>query len=132
MLSSTFVDEFQHLLSCSAKPYVMRFYPQIAFAYALEVVVEEGLAVDFGAGYNAIHEQYLMLSPEQPSLEESIISRVELYDKWSKVQRQRQIGNLLESFDPLYSFMYKIRTEGGEPGLLSPEELDKIEDEEAV
>lgn len=103
-----------------------------AYAYALEAVVEEGLAADFGTYYNAIHEQYLMLSPEHPSLEENIVSRVQLYHKWSKAQRQRQIVNLLESLDPLYSFMYTMRTKGGETGLLSPEELDKSKDEETV
>ena len=99
-----------------------------AYTYALEAIIEEGLARDFGTGYDAIHEQYLMLSPEHPFLEEAILSRVELYATWSGAERRRRIVNLLESLDPMYRSWYPHRLANGDTDLLSPDEWDARSD----
>lgn len=95
-----------------------------AYTYALEAIIEEGLEREFGNDYEAIHEQYLMLSPEHPDLEEDILSRVELYAAWPGPVRRRRIVNLLESLDPMYSSMYPHRVANGDTEILSPEEWD--------
>jgi hypothetical protein len=103
-----------------------------AYTYALEALIEEGLKRDFGGQYDAIHEQYLMLAPEHPYLEEAILSRVELYAAWSGAQRRRRIVNLLESLDPMYRSDYPHRLANGDTGLLSPDEWDTGTDREEV
>lgn len=95
-----------------------------AYTYALDAIIEEGLAQDFGSDYKAIHEQYLMLSPEHPYLEDAIISRAELYAAWPASERRRRIVNLLESLDPMYRSWYPHRVAKGETGMLSPDEWD--------
>jgi len=95
-----------------------------AYTYALEAIIEEGLKRDFGDAYESIHEQYLMLSPEHPYLEEAIASRVELYAGWSGAERRRRIVNLLESLDPMYRSLYRYRVNRGDEDVLSPDEWD--------
>ena len=101
-----------------------------AYTYALEAIIEDGLKRDFGSDYDAIHEQYLLLSPEHPYLEDAIVSRIELYAAWSGAERRRRIINLLESLDPMYSWHYSHRLENGESGLLSPDQWDAGTDRE--
>ena len=102
-----------------------------AYTYALEAIIEEGLARDFGSDYTRIHEQYLMLSAEHPYLEDAIISRVQLYAAWSSSERRRRIVNLLESLDPMYRSWYPHRVANGETEMLSPDEWDAGTDREA-
>jgi hypothetical protein len=101
-----------------------------AYTYALESIIEEGLARDFGSEYDAIHAQYLMLSPEHPFLEDAILSRAQLYAAWSGAERRRRIVNLLESLDPMYRYWYPHRLANGATNLLSPDEWDAESDRE--
>lgn len=101
-----------------------------AYTYSLEAIIEVGLAREFGNDYDAIHERYLLLSPEHPDLEEAILSRVELYAAWSGPERRRRIVNLLESLDPMYGSMYPHRVANGDTDILSPEEWDAGTDRE--
>jgi len=103
-----------------------------AYTYALEALIEEGLKRDFGGQYEAIHEQYMMLSPEHPYLEEAILSRVELYAAWSGAERRRRIVNLLKSLDTMYRSAYPHRLTNGDTDLLSPDEWDAGTDREEV
>jgi hypothetical protein len=104
-----------------------------AYAYALEAVVEDALRADFGADSETIHAEYLRVIPEHPGVYDDMTDRIELYAGWSKRERRARLANLLETLDPMYAFLYKMRAEHGEGGLLSPEEVGiASEDDEPV
>jgi hypothetical protein len=94
-----------------------------AYAYALEAVVEDGLRADFGGDHEVIHSEYLRMSPTHPNFYRDMTARIEIYTGWSMRERQRRLANLLETMDPMYPFLYKMRTRQGEVSLLSPEQV---------
>ena len=100
------------------------------YAYALEAVVEDGLKADFGSLNDFIYEKYQTLAVDVPVVQDKISSRIELYYGWKKAERRRRLGNLLESLDPSYSFIYKMRAQSGETDLLTPATLRQAENAE--
>ena len=101
-----------------------------AITYALEAVIEDALKSDFGADADALIELWHRIDPAHPAPIARLTSRGALFSAWSKSQRKTLFGVLLESFDPMYDTMYKLRAKGGEKVLISPEEFAKWEDAE--
>lgn len=101
-----------------------------AITYALEAVIEDAIADDFGINGLKIQERWLRLAPTNSWLEEKLSSRGAVFCSWSKNQRKNGLANLLDSLDPMFPATYKFRVLNGDVGLLSPEDLDAWSDKE--
>ncbi len=101
-----------------------------AITYALEAVIEDAISDDFGINGLIIKEKWLRLDPTHSWLEEKLGSRAAQFCAWNKSQRKNGLANLLDSLDPMYPTIYKLRVQNGEIGLLSPDDLDAWEHKE--
>lgn len=98
-----------------------------AVAYDLEAVIEDGLREDFGAAAPDLIVHWQRMSPAHVDFIDTLDSRGGLFCSWTKTERAERIANLLESFDPLYETLYRLRTRSGECGLIEPETLKQWE-----
>lgn len=95
-----------------------------AIAYALEAVIEDAIAEDFGAVATEIKEKWQRIDPAQPWAVDKIYSRSAIFCSWSKHQRRKMFSILLDSLDPMFPSLHELRVKNGETELLSPDELD--------
>lgn len=103
-----------------------------AMAYSLEAVIEEGIRADFPNQSGELLAAYERIDSSHPWAEEKINGRGAYFSLLTKSQRNERLLNLLASLDPLYPSMYELRFANGERGLLSPMELDCLDDAEWV
>lgn len=96
-----------------------------AVTYALEAVIEEAIAEDFGSQSAAIQERWLRLDPASRGLEDKLNSRGAIFCSWKKTQRKNEFSYLLDSFDPMYSTILRSRIQNGEASLLTQEVFDE-------
>jgi len=96
-----------------------------AVTYALESVIETAIEEDFKEIASLITSCWLNLDPGTPFLEENIKSRTAQFCAWSKHERKKQMADLLVSLTSSYPLIYKMRTENGVVGLISPEQYDE-------
>lgn len=103
-----------------------------AMAYSLEAVIEEGLRADFPEQSDELLAAYRRIDPSHPWAENKIHGRGAYFSLQTGAQRKGRLLNLLASLDPLYPSIYELRFANGERGLLSPTELDCLDDAEWV
>lgn len=101
-----------------------------AITYALEAVIEDGLREDFPADGDRLVSLWQHLDPAFPSVFAELDSAGALFLLWSKAERKRRFGALLESLDPMYDSNFAWRAERGEKNLVSPAELKRWENSE--
>lgn len=101
-----------------------------AITYALEAVIEDGLREDFPAEGDRLVSLWQHLDPAFPSVFAKLDSAGALFLSWTKAERKRRFGALLESLDPMYDVSYAGRAERGEKNLVSPAELKRWENTE--
>ncbi len=101
-----------------------------AITYALEAVIEVALKEDFGRQGDAAIDLWQRLDPALRDADSLFQSRGAIFCSWTKAERSRRFLNLLESFEPMYESFFRLRTQDGEGGLLSPEELKQWSDAE--
>jgi hypothetical protein len=95
-----------------------------ALTYALEHVVETGLASAFSDGAGPIIAAWHDLNANRVDADENLHSRGGLFSAWSKVERKRYLAGLIQSFNPMYAVSYEYRLRGGTKNLVDPAEID--------
>lgn len=99
-----------------------------AMAYSLEAVIEEGIEADLPNQARELLAAYERIDSSHPWAEDKINGRGAYFCLLTKLQRNERLLNLLASLDPLYPSIYELRFANGERGLLSPTELDCLDD----
>lgn len=104
-----------------------------AVTYALEALMEDAVAEDFGGRAARIYQLWQRIDPASPWPMAKLDSRGAVFSSWTKAERKRHFADLLESFDPLYPSLYLARlAQGQQVDALAPEALDAWANQEWV
>ena len=103
---------------------------QQAIAYALEYVIEGAIEEAFDFDAKPVLERWYHIDPSHPWPEEKLNSRGAQFCMWTGSERRVKFSGLLASFDPMYPAAYRQMINNGEIGLVSPEQLDALDDAE--
>lgn len=99
-------------------------------AYSLEDIIEGAIEITFGADASDIKHYWYRINPEHRWVEEKLLSRTNVFCRWTPRQRKTNLVGLLQSLDPMYPVFYPMMTNAGTKGILSPQEYDAMDDAE--
>jgi hypothetical protein len=94
-------------------------------AYSLEAIIQEAISQCFPKRHMEIGRACSLLDPLHPFLETKAPSRIEHWYRWTKVQRETRLVELLESLQPGFETMHSYGSKGHASGRMSPAAWDQ-------